>query len=216
MASISSEKTRTSLSLTPALSRALVEGVYADPLKGVHKRLERVGEIYVVIDLGDGLLARHAVLEVERAYPSLDFVRRGDRRGGNFSSSLGGGYAPAVDTGCREREEPERQACVLSLSCHSLHYNFSKLERTAHARFSPQNNTGGPIPFAQYWRPKLTACPQNLQAIFPGIEKWQVRYGNIRCYRTSALGRDASARDITDKGRDVAHNCSYSSTAGGI
>jgi len=57
-----------------------VEGAYADPLKGVGERRERLREIPVVIDLGDGVLARHAVLEVERADARLDFVRRAERR----------------------------------------------------------------------------------------------------------------------------------------
>src|SRR6266567_989139 len=53
--------------LDPDAQKALMEGAYADPLQGVHERLEGVREVQVVIDLVDGLLARHAVLEVERA-----------------------------------------------------------------------------------------------------------------------------------------------------
>ena len=78
--------------LDPGAQKALVEGAYADPLKGVHERLERVREVQVVIDLGDGVLARHAVLEVERADARLDFVRRGDRRR-DCGGRLGGGQA---------------------------------------------------------------------------------------------------------------------------
>ena len=51
---------------------ALAEGVDADAPQVVHERAIRVGEVEVVVDLVGGRLARHAVLEFERAEAALD------------------------------------------------------------------------------------------------------------------------------------------------
>ena len=70
----------TSLSFTPMLMHALAQRVDADAAQVVHERAVGVGEVEVVVEFLGGRLARHAVLELERADARLDLVRRGDRR----------------------------------------------------------------------------------------------------------------------------------------
>ena len=64
--------------LHPDALKSFVKGRYADTLVSVHERLEGVREVQIVIDLFNGFLARHAVLEVECADARLDLVRCGD------------------------------------------------------------------------------------------------------------------------------------------
>ncbi len=58
----------------------LSNGGHVHALEGIHKRLEGMCEVQVVVDFVQGLLARHAVLELHRADSRLYFVRRGNRR----------------------------------------------------------------------------------------------------------------------------------------
>ena len=90
LASINSEKMRISLSLTPSVEKASACGDQADALHRVDERVVGVREVDVVVSLFQCGLARRAVLEVERAEPRLDFVRRGDRRR-DCRCRLGGG-----------------------------------------------------------------------------------------------------------------------------
>ena len=78
MESISSEKMRTVLFGMPASSHALEDGRHRSALVGIHERLDAVHQVEVVVGLGDGLFARRAVLEFERADARIDLVWRGD------------------------------------------------------------------------------------------------------------------------------------------
>ena len=63
------------------IEKALANGSRVHALHRVHEGFESVREVQVVVDLGEGLLARHAVPEEERADTAIDFVGRRDRRG---------------------------------------------------------------------------------------------------------------------------------------
>ena len=65
--------------LHSGIEKAPVYCMKVDALHGVHECVEGMGEVQVIIDLVECLLARHAVREFERADSGLDLVGRRDR-----------------------------------------------------------------------------------------------------------------------------------------
>jgi hypothetical protein len=80
--------------LDAGVHKTLAQGLDADALQRVSERAERVREVEVVVDLLDRRLARHAVLELQRADPCLDPVRR-DERWRDWWGRLGYGLTSA-------------------------------------------------------------------------------------------------------------------------
>ena len=57
---------------------ALARSINADRRQRIQIHVDRTGKVDVVVDLVDGHLIRHAVLEVQRTEPGLNRVQRGD------------------------------------------------------------------------------------------------------------------------------------------